>query len=112
MTCSFAGSNRTVRAGAYLRLVVGDPVADFEFHHLALAACPLETEAGVQSIGRLLIVIEHEVPTHGRDGRGETNAQTPARNVNFVDGLVADFTVAGVPDPMPIVVKAIAREWL
>src|SRR5260370_18592214 len=27
-----------------------------------------------------------------------------------MDWLVADFTVAGVPDPMPIVVKAIARE--
>src|SRR5207248_9616904 len=71
-----------------------------------------ETEASVQSIGRFLIVIEHEVPTHGRDGRGETNSQTPARNVGFVDGLVADFTVAGVPDPMPIVVEAIVREGL
>src|SRR6202043_877559 len=40
------------------------------------------------------------------------NAQTPARDVDFVNSLVADFTVAGVPDPMPVIVKAIARERL
>src|SRR6266446_41396 len=102
----------TVSAGAYLGLMVGDPVADFEFHHLALAPRNLETEAGIQSIGCLLVVIEHEVSTHGRHGRGEPNAQTPARDVDFVDCLVTDFTVAGVPDPMPIVVKAITRERL
>ena len=27
-----------------------------------------------------------------------------------MDGLIADFAVAGVPDPVPVVVKAIARE--
>src|SRR6266403_2406068 len=29
-----------------------------------------------------------------------------------MDGLIADLTVAGVPDPMPIVMKAIARKRL
>ncbi len=29
-----------------------------------------------------------------------------------MDGLVADFTVPGVPDPMPVVVKAITRKRL
>src|SRR5690242_10175985 len=36
-----------VSASSYLRLVVGDPVANFELHHPALALWTLETEAGV-----------------------------------------------------------------
>src|SRR5258708_9911876 len=101
-----------VRVGAYLRLVIGDPVADCEFDHLALALRTHETEGGIQSIGRLLVVLEHKVSTHGGHRHRETYAQTPARDIDFVDSLVADFTVAGVPNPMPIVVKAISGKRL
>src|SRR5258708_2820806 len=44
-----------VSTGADLGLVVRDPVPDFEFHHFALASRTLETEGGIQCIGRLLI---------------------------------------------------------
>src|SRR5215472_8843157 len=43
---------------------------------------------------------------------GKSDSQAPARNINFMDGLIADFTVARVPDPMPVVVKAILGERL
>ncbi len=92
--------------------MIGDPVADFELHHFAFAARSIETERGMQGVGCFLVVVEHEVSTHGGHGDREANAEAPARDIDFVDGLVADFTVAGVPDPMPIVVKAIARERL
>src|SRR5258708_13256318 len=101
-----------VRAGASLRVVIGDPAADCEFDHLALALRTHETEGGIQSIGRLLVVLEHKVSPHGGHRHRETYAQTPARDIDFVDSLVADFTVAGVPNPMPIVVKAIAGKRL
>ena len=109
-----AGGNGAgaIRAGADFGFVIGDPGADFDFHHFALAVAlrRVEIEDGVQQVGSLLVVVEHEVSAHGGDRDGESDPQTPACDIDFVNGLVADFTVAGVPDPMPIVVKAIARE--
>src|SRR5713101_7123034 len=61
---------------------------------------------------RLLIVLEHKVSAHGGHTRREANPQAPPSDIDFVDGLVADFTVPGVPDPMPVVVKAITRKRL
>src|SRR6267142_419104 len=101
-----------VSAAAYLHFVIGDPVPDCDFHHLALALRAIETESGIQGVWCLLVVVEHEVSTHSRHGYREADPQTPARNVDFMDCLVADFTVPGVPDPMPVVVKAITRERL
>ena len=40
--------------------VIRHPVADFELHHLLLAVV-VEFEGAVQGVGRLLIVVEHEV---------------------------------------------------
>ena len=48
-------------------LVVSDPVADLKFHHLFLAAGQIKFERAVQRVGRLLIVIEHEVSPDGGD---------------------------------------------
>src|SRR5580704_8304720 len=70
------GGNRAgaVSAAADFRFVVGDPVADFEFDHLALALRRVETEGGIQRIGSFLVVVEHKVSTH-RGGRyREANA--------------------------------------
>src|SRR3989442_11790777 len=100
-------STGPVGTGAYLRLVIGDPVADFEFHHFALAVRIIEIEGCIQDIGCLLIVLEHKVSAHGGKTYREPNPQAPPSDIDFVDGLVADFTVPGVPDPMPVVVKAI-----
>src|SRR5580692_1103185 len=47
---------------------------------------------------------------HGGGGDGEADSQAPTSDIDFVDGLIARFTVAGIPDPMPVVVKTIARE--
>ena len=101
-----------ISACANLRFMIGDPMANFQFHHLALAAGSLKTECRVKRIGCLLVIIKHKMPTHGGDRNGESDAQAPASNVDFVDGLVADFAVTGVPDPMPVVVKTIAGERL
>src|SRR5207247_11106568 len=81
-------------------------------YHLALAIGTIETERGVEGIRRFLVVLEHEVSTHGVDRCGEPNAQSRACDVNFVDGLVADLTVTGVPNPMPVVVKPVLRKRL
>src|SRR6266436_1415867 len=105
-------STGPVSTGAYLRLVIGDPVADFEFHHFALAVRIIEIEGCIQDIGCLLIVLEHKVSAHGGHTYREANPQAPPSDIDFVDGLVADFAVPGVPDPMPVVVKAIARKRL
>ena len=102
----------SVRAGADFSFVIGDPVADFELHHFALAVCIVEIIDGVQNVGSLLVVLEHEMAAHGGDGDGKADAEAPARDIDFVDGLIAGFAVAGVPDPVPVVVKAIFGEGL
>ena len=92
--------------------MIGDPVTDFDLHHLALLVGVLEVEGRVQHIGCFLIVVEHEVPAHCGNLDREANTESPARDVDLMNGLVADFAIAGVPDPMPVVMKAVAREWL
>ena len=84
-------------------------MADFEGHHLLLAAI-VEFEAGAQGVGRLLVVVEHEVAADGADFGGILHAQSPAGHVHLVNALVADVAVAVVPEPMPVVVKAVRRE--
>src|SRR6266446_5158234 len=58
-------STGPVSTGAYLRLVIGDSVADSELHHFALAVRIIEIEGCIQDIGCLLIVLEHKVSAHG-----------------------------------------------
>ena len=41
---------------------------------------------------------------------GIADAQTPARYVELVDTLVAQVAVAVIPEPVPVVVKAILGE--
>ncbi len=38
---------------------------------------------------------------------GILHAQAPARDVHLVDALVAQVAVAGVPEPVPVVVEAV-----
>jgi len=47
-------------------LVIADPVAHFEDQEL-LAAALVELEAGDQDVGRLLVVVEHEMAAGGAD---------------------------------------------
>src|SRR5439155_23562486 len=94
------------------RFMIGDRMADFQTHHHALVDASLKTECRVKRIGCLLVIIKHKMPTNGGDRNGESYAEAPASNVDFVDGLVADFAVTSVPAPMPVVVKTIAGERL
>ena len=41
---------------------------------------------------------------------GILHAEAPARDVDFVDALVAEVAVAVVPEPVPVVVEAILGE--
>ncbi len=81
-------------------------MADLELHHLAPAVV-VELEGAVQRVGRFLIVVEHEVAADGADLRRILHAQTPARHVHLVDALVAQIAVAGVPEPVPVVVETV-----
>src|SRR2546427_12806660 len=95
-----------------LRLMIRDPGPNFEFHHLAFAVRTIKVIGSVQHIGSFLIVVEEEMAAHRGDHGRKAYSETPARDVDFVNGLIADFAIAGIPDPMPVVVKAIPREWL
>jgi len=46
-------------------LVIRKPVAHLEFEHLVFAH-PIKLKGAAQGVGRLLVVIEHEMPAHGR----------------------------------------------
>src|SRR5439155_26133521 len=48
----------------------------------------------------------------GGDAVGKPNAEAPPREIDLMDALVAQIAVSGVPDPMPVVMKAVARERL
>src|SRR6266446_7174740 len=60
--------------------VIADPVAYFKLQHFAFART-VELENAVQYVGRLLVIVEHEVAAHGRRFDGEIDAQAPARDV-------------------------------
>src|SRR5579859_385809 len=91
-------------------LVVGNPMADFELQHRALPTRRIKLERTIQSIGSLLVVIEHEVaPDGGYLGR-ESQPQAPAGNVDLVGALVAQIPVPICPEAVEVVVKMIARK--
>ena len=50
------------------------------------------------------------LPPIGRDLRRMGHTEAPAGLVDFVDALVAEVAVAGVPEPVPVVVEAVLRE--
>src|ERR1700683_2581731 len=88
---------------------VRHPVTDFELHHLAPAVV-VEFESAVERVGRFLIVVVHEVPANGADLHRVLHAQAPSRDIHFVDALIAEVAVAGIPEPVPVVVEAIEAE--
>src|SRR5215469_3046989 len=109
--CRQTGRRKTALAElTNLGLMIGDPVAHFELQHLPLAVGGIELETAIQNVRCLLVVVEHYVSAHcGHFGR-ELDAQAPTRGVHLVDALVPDVAVTGVPEPVPIVVEAIAGE--
>src|SRR5262249_54182468 len=59
-----------------------------------------------------LVVIEHEMAAHGAYLRGIFHAKSPTRHIHLVYALIAQVAVAVVPEPMPVIVKAVAREGM
>src|SRR5207237_8633045 len=62
-------------------------------------------------IRRLLVLGDHELPPDCADLRGMRAAQAPPRDIDFVNPLVAEIAVARVPEPVPVVMEAVAIEW-
>src|SRR5262249_40020467 len=46
------------------------------------------------------------------DARWKGHAESPAGDIGLMDPLVAEIAAPGVPEPVPVVVKAIPRERL
>ena len=67
----------------------------------------LEIEGNDMGIGGLLVVLK-TITAPGRSNvNGEIDAQSPAAQVEHVDTVVAQFAVAPVPEPVPVVVKVV-----
>src|SRR5258708_22101424 len=92
--------------------VVRDPVPDFELHHLAMTAGLIEFECATECVRRLLIVIEHEVAADRGDAPRKPDAEPPPRDIDLVYSLVPKVPVACVPEPVPVVMKAVPGERL
>jgi len=58
------------------------------------------------------VVVEHEMAADRGDSRREPDAEAPPREIDLVHALVAEVSIAGIPDPVPVVVKAVVRERL
>src|SRR5581483_12463494 len=91
------------------RFMIRYPVPDLEDQH-ALASAFGKFEGRDHRVRRLLVVIKHIMPAHGRYTSWVFHAKSPASQIHLVDALVADVAVAVIPEPVPVVVEAIARE--
>src|SRR6516162_10223085 len=87
-------------------------MADFKLHHLALTIWRDKLIGGMQGVRGLLVILEHEMPADGGHLGRILHSETPASFVDFVDALIADVAIAGVPNPVPVVVEAITGEGL
>src|SRR5436190_4881212 len=90
--------------------IVRDPMPNLDLHHLATTVRLVEFEDAVERVRCFLVVIEHDVAADRGHAVGERDAETPACGIHLVDGLVAEIPVACVPDPVPVVMEAIACE--
>src|SRR5882672_8628535 len=90
--------------------IVRDPMPNFELHHLASAIRLIEFEDAVERVRRFLIVIEHEMAAGRGDAGREGDAESPPCVIHLMDPLVPEVPVSCIPDPMPVVMKAISRE--
>src|SRR5437762_6869314 len=89
-------------------LVICNPVANFEFQEGAPVLGKMIFESTVQNVRSLLVIVECEVSANGRDLVGKPHAQAPTSNVHLVSTLIPQIAVSIRPEPVPVVVKAIA----
>src|SRR4030095_8716456 len=84
-------------------LASGEQTADLE-NELAVSV----VERRQLSIRRLLIVVVAELPAARVDApRKRRFPEPPARDIHFVDPLVADIAVTRIPEPVPVVVEPV-----
>src|SRR5260370_16608392 len=63
-------------------------------------------EAGEQGVWRLLVVLVSVLAGEGVSGPGPFGvAHAPARDAHLMAALVADVAVAGIPEPVPVVLE-------
>src|SRR5262252_3375182 len=91
------------------RLVVRNPMADFEDDHRLLAVL-VEFEVGHLGVRGDLIVVEHKMAARRKDLGRQRHAHAPAADVHLMNPLVADVAIAVIPVPVPVVVKAVEIE--
>src|SRR5262245_39769730 len=97
---------------AFLAVKINAETSAFETARIAALAFPgdtavAEVERRHINIGRFPVVIEVVAIPAARDAFRRVNAETPARKVERVDAVVAKFTRAPIPKPVPVVVKDI-----
>src|SRR5207249_8744823 len=61
-------------------------------------------------IGGFLIIIEHVVPAHRLNFLRQSHSQPPAREVDLMNSLIANISIAIGPPPVPVVVKTVLGE--
>src|SRR6185295_6233694 len=88
-----------------------DPVPDFEDHHFLFPGL-VEFEGCGDGVRSLLVVIEHEMSADGADLGRIFHAESPARHVHLMDALVSHVAIAVLPEPVPVVMESIAREFM
>src|SRR5262249_18355045 len=65
-------------------------------------------ERGELRVGRLLVVLVDILAARGDYCLGHSGfTQTPARDIHLMHALIADVAIAGVPEPMPVVLEAV-----
>src|ERR1035437_7128848 len=79
--CSFAAHSDS-------SLVVRVPMANFELQQRAFPIRVVVLERTVQGVRSLLVIIEHEVAADRRYLVGESQAQSPSRDVQLMNALV------------------------
>src|SRR5262249_58658687 len=72
----------------------------------------VQCESACERFRRSRLVIDNEITADCGDAWRRCDTEPAACVIDLMDRLVAEVAVPGVPDPMPVVMKAIARERL
>src|SRR5205814_10468024 len=84
-------------------LAPGEVAAHFD-HDLA----PAVIVAGHQRVGRLCVIVVGVLAAHRHRGLGPLGvSQSPPADAHLMHALITDIAVAGVPEPVPVVAKAV-----
>ena len=108
--CTGGGTRHLVGYRKNVSLAVRNPMPHFK--HQNFARTLVELERCDHRVGRLLVVIEHKMTASCRDLGWILDAEQPSRGIHLVNTLVADISIAVIPEPVEIVVESIAGEGM